>query len=503
MAPISRSLQAAIAVTRFGLGARPGEIAKAAADPHGWLTAQIRAEGGDLPTGAWPDAQSRLVALQDYRQQVRALKAEYGVQGKGAPAAAPAGGPRAASAPVLDSASQPVAQTGLLQPAVDQGAFKAAQQQARRSLNDETLDEVLARAQLAATTPAGFRERWTLFWSNHFSTGGKNEEMQTLSPVFEREAIRPHVFGRFTVLLEASSTHPGMIHYLDQVRSIGPNSVAGSRNAKVGLNENLAREIMELHTVGADAGYTQADVTEFARALTGVTIGNGQPRGGAFGQVVFRDDWHEPGVRTVMGRRYADEGGPKAASAIIDALAADPRTARRISRKIAAHFVADDPPPALSARLEQAWLRSGGDLAQVAQALVAAPEAWDPAPRKLKTPYEFLVSSWRAAASEPANPRIDVVQPLTGLGQRPFYAPQPNGWSDDAASWSAPDAVMKRLYWAQAFATAHTPAEDPRQLAIQVLGDRLTAPSALAVSRAESRSEAFAILVMTPEFQRR
>ncbi|MBE7219858.1 MAG: DUF1800 family protein, partial [Caulobacteraceae bacterium] len=393
MATSSRSLQAAVAVTRFGLGARPGEIETATADPRGWLTAQIRPEGADLPLGAWPDAQSRLVALRDYRQEVRALKSQYGVQGKGAAQPSPSGSPPVgpAPAPVLAPASQPLAAAPQLQPAVDGDAgFKAAKQAARRDLNEETLQEVLARAQLASTTPAGFRERWTLFWSNHFTTAGKNEEMQTLSPVFEREAIRPHVFGRFAALLVASSTHPGMLHYLDQVRSIGPHSQAGLRNGKVGLNENLAREIMELHTVGADAGYTQADVTEFARALTGMTVGNGQPAGGEFGKVVFRDDWHEPGVRTVMGRSYRDDGGPRAASDIIEALAADPRTARRISRKIAAHFVADDPPPALSARLEQAWLRSHGDLGEVARALVAAPEAWDPAPRKLKTPYEFL-----------------------------------------------------------------------------------------------------------------
>ena len=503
MSSATPSLQTAVAVTRFGLGARPGEIAAAASDPRGWITDQIRPEGADLPPGDWPDARSRLVALRDYRQQVKELRTEYG-QGRKSLAApvAFATGSRPSVAPVLASATSPVGVLTAEQAADGPSAdFKAAQQQFRRALNDETSAEVLARARLAAATPAGFRERWALFWSNHFTTAGKNEEMQTLSPVFEREAIRPHVFGRFSALLAASTTHPGMLHYLDQVRSIGAHSPAGLRNDKAGLNENLAREILELHTVGPEAGYTQADVTEFARVLTGLTVGGERPEG-EFGLAVFREDRHEPGPRTIMGRRYADNG-PATVGAVLDALAADPRTARRISRKIAAHFVADDPPAGLCARLERAWLRSDGDLAQVARALVAADEAWEPAARKLKTSYEFLISTWRSADVLPADPRRDVLQPLTALAQRPFYAPQPNFWSDTAATWAGPDAVLKRLTWAEEFAAAHAGTGDPRELARQSLGARLSAPTALAVSRAESRPEAFAILVMSPEFQRR
>ena len=487
----TRALQASIAVTRFGLGARRGEFVEVSNDARGWLLGQIRPEGADLPAGEWPDASTRLLALRDYRERVKRLNAGVNL------IATPSLGGALPQAPAL----QPPTALPALQPAVDGPVnLMAARRAAKRPLDDETDGEVLARAQLASTTPAGFRERWALFWSNHFTTAGKNEEMQTLAPVFEREAIRPHVFARFSTLLAAASTHPGMLHYLDQVRSIGPNSAAGARNGKLGLNENLAREILELHTVGAGAGYTQADVTEFARALTGLTVGDGRPRGGAFGQVVVRQDWHEPGGRTVMGRRYADDG---AADAVLAALAADPRTARRLSRKIAAHFVADDPPSALCARLEAAWRRSDGDLGEVARALIAAPEAWDPTPRKLKTPYEFLVSSWRAAEASPQDVRRDVLGPLTGLGQRPFAAPQPNGWSDVAAAWSAPDAVLKRLYWAQSFAAAHAPAADPRELAQGVLGDRLSPAAALAIARAESRPEAFALLLMLPEFQRR
>ena len=495
MATSAHAFDPAIAVTRFGLGARPGEIEAASADPRGWLLAQVRPAGAAAPSGAWPTARDRLAALAGFHDQIKSLRADFDHRP-----------PSPMTPAVLSPVSQPIAPPGTpSSPAAPdpKADFNAARKAAKQPIDDETNAEVLARAQLAATTPDGFAERWALFWSNHFTVASKNEEMQTLAPVFEREAIRPHVFGPFASLLAASTTHAGMIHYLDQVRSIGPDSPAGLRGHNTGLNENLAREVLELHTVGADAGYTQADVTEFARALTGVTVGNGQPNGGATGAVVFRADWHEPGTRTVMGRRYADDGGPKAASDIVDALAADPRTARRLSRKIAAHFVADDPPPALCARLERAWTGSGGDLAHVARTLATAPEAWRPTARKLKTPYEFLVSAWRAADVAPADVRKDVLNPLGGLGQRPFYASQPNGWADAAYAWAAPDAVLKRLYWAQGFAGAHAAALDPLVVGREALGDRLSPAAAEAIGRAASRPEAFALLLMTPEFQRR
>ena len=295
-----------------------------------------------------------------------------------------------------------------------------------------------------------------------------------------------------------------MLHYLDQVRSAGPDSAAGQRRA-LGLNENLAREVLELHTVGADAGYTQADVTEFARALTGYSIAT-EHDGGQPGAPLFRADFHEPGPRTVMGRIYANEGadeGPGQARAILGDLAASPATARHLARKIAAHFVADAPPPALTARLESAYLASGGDLARVAEALIAAPEAWEPGAVKLKTPYEFIVSSWRASGQLPVEARRDLIAPLSAMGMRPFTAPQPNGWSDQAVLWGSPDAVIKRLTWSQAFAEAHAPAADPVDAARSVLGARLTPAAAQAIGRAESRPEAFALLLMTPEFQRR
>jgi len=475
-----RDLQAAIAVTRFGLGARPGEIAAAAHDPQGWLRAQIRATGADLPQGNGETAAQRIADLRQFQDQRRMAKQEAG----------DGGGQAAATA-----ARDPV---------------KLAQ----KLLRDDTAQDFLARAQLGATTEAGFRERWALFFANHFTVAANKLQTATVVGPFEVEAIRPHVFGRFADLLSAAETHPAMMLYLDQAQSVGPDSPLAQRAAALrgqgvthgvparalGLNENLAREIMELHTVGVDGGYSQADVTEFARAMTGLSIGGfrGQEPPGAF---VFRAAAHEPGARTVMGVRYPD-GGQDQAAAILADLAAKPQTARFVCTKIARHFVADDPPPALVARLQKAWMASHGDLAQVAEALITAPEAWAPAPAKFKTPYEYVISSYRAAGAQPqAYPQIGPI--LTALGQKPYTPGSPKGWADVAGDWAAPDAIVKRMQFAQGFSAQAVQDRDPKDLAAEALGARLTPATATAVARSESRPEGFALLLMSPEFQRR
>jgi uncharacterized protein (DUF1800 family) len=516
MAGTADSLDAAIAVTRFGLGARPGEIDDARRDPRGWLSAQIRREGADQPVPtAYP--------IQP-RQPIRALAGAVkkpGAQtsmidaGLAQPAAAmAAAGPQAV-------APQPavfIFEPGQTLPTM-QAAFRlfGEYQQQRPDIKADPMlrrdaitpifesagEEILARARLGAATPAGFRERWTLFWSNHFTMAAKGLPETVAVGPFEREAIRPHVFGRFEDMLVASSSHPGMLLYLDQAQSIGPNSPAGlRRGGKAGLNENLGREIMELHTVGADAGYNQADVTEFARALTGWSMGGANGPAEQVGAFVYRPYFHEPGTRTVMGRPYPDQGEQQARNVLRD-LAASPHTADHLARKIAIHFIADTPPPALVARLRSAYLDSRGDLAVVANALIAAPEAWDPTPRKFKTPYDYIISSYRAADALPCDPAKEIVGPLNALGMRPFGAPQPNGWSEMAADWAAPDAVVKRLTWAQGFAGVYAPQTPPVDEAVAVLGARLGPRTQQAVSRAETRPEAFAILIMSPEFQRR
>ena len=488
-----QDLRAAIAATRFGLGAKPGEIAEARRDPQGWLREQIRREGADQPAGGETSAQ-RLGEFREYQQEQRTARLQ---QTSMAATDANAG---ADGQPAAMPARDPVKVVGNM-------------------LRQDIGRDFSARTQLAVTTEAAFRERWANFWANHFTVSATKVITGTIVGPFESEAIRPHVFGRFADLLGAVESHPAMLTYLDQVQSIGPNSQAaeylktgGPRgfgaaslqqvaNRSAGLNENLAREILELHTVGIGGGYTQGDVTEFARAMTGLSIGGPRDPASAAGTAVFHARAHEPGERMVMGVRYR-AGGDDQAGAILADLAAKPATARFVCAKIARHFVADEPSPALVDRLEAAWTSSKGDLAKVAEALIAAPEAWAPTQAKFKTPYEFIVSSYRAAGAQPTDfQRIAPI--LTALGQKPFSAPSPKGWPEDAQSWAAPDAIVKRMQFAQAFSGAAVRDRDPKTLAADALGARLTPDTAKAVARAESRAEGFALLLMSPEFQRR
>ncbi|HXQ09598.1 MAG TPA: DUF1800 family protein [Caulobacteraceae bacterium] len=467
---IDLALRASIAATRFGLGARPGEIAALSTDPLGALKAQIRADGADQPSGDFESSVQRVTDLRALQQDRRQARMD------GAP---------------LD----PV---------------KEAQKMIRQGAGAE----FLGRVALASQTDAAFRERWALFWFNHFTVGQKNLQTAVLAGPFEREAIRPHVFGRFEEMLVASTSHPGMLIYLDQAQSIGPDSqLAGLAKMGLpalknlgGLNENLAREIMELHTLGVGAGYTQADVTEFARALTGWSIvglnerrrfgdQDAQP-----GQFTFRPAAHEPGARHILGNTYP-AGGLEQARAVLHDLAANPATAHHIAVKLAKHFIADDPPPTLVAKLERSFNTSGGQLGEVATTLIDAPESWVAQQRKFKTPYEFLISGYRAAA---VTPGPEIVPVLTQLGQQPFSAPSPKGWSEDATDWASADGVVKRMRWSEAFAARNVSlTAEPMQIAQNTLGAQLIAATATAIGRAESRAEAFSILLMSPEFQRR
>jgi uncharacterized protein (DUF1800 family) len=464
-------LKASIAVTRFGLGARPGDIDAARGDPLGYLKRQIRPEGADQPVGQFASSAEAINQLGDLQQQQRVARM--------------AGDPKA----------DPVKEA---QKIIRQGAG----------------GEFFARAALGAQTDASFREHWALFWFNHFTVGQKNLQTVVLAGPFEREAIRPFVFGRFEDMLVASSSHPGMLLYLDQAQSIGPDSqFAGLGKTGMfpalkglgGLNENLAREIMELHTLGVGSGYTQADVTEFARALTGWSIVGLRERrfganGGEPGQFTFREGAHEPGVRHILGKAYPQDGVEQGHAVLRD-LAANPATAHHIAVKVARHFVADDPPPSLVAKLERSFGSSGGRLDLLAATLIEAPESWSPEQRKFKTPYEFLISSYRSASAAPG-PEIAPV--LNALGQRAFSAPSPKGWSEDAGDWASSDGIMKRMNWSEAFAARAAPAtQPPMQLAQNTLGAQLQPATATAISRAESRPEAYSILLMSPEFQRR
>jgi uncharacterized protein (DUF1800 family) len=306
------------------------------------------------------------------------------------------------------------------------------------------------------------------------------------------------VNGNFTDMVLAVERHPAMLRYLNNAASVGPDSVIGQRK-HLGLNENLGRECMELHTVGLAAGYSQADVTSMAKVLTGWSIAP-SPKGDATG-FKYRPFAHEPGPQVVMGQSF--DGGEAAGVAALTYLSRYPTTYQSLARKLVVHFVADDPPPAAVQRIAAVLMETGGDLAAASAALVDLPEAWAPL-TKLKTPMEYVVSALRAVP--PGQPAVNYPGVLTRLGQPLWGAPLPNGWSDQAADWDGSGAVLSRVDWAYTYAGRVDNGEagaQPAEIAHAALGGLLRPATADAIAVAGSRREAVTLLLASPEFQRR
>jgi uncharacterized protein (DUF1800 family) len=360
--------------------------------------------------------------------------------------------------------------------------------------------EVDVRLALMNETQTPFLERLVSFWSNHFAISvAKSGAIKAMAGAFEREAIRPHILGKFADLLIAVEQHPAMILYLDNQQSIGPHSRAGD-NGKRGLNENLAREILELHVLGSDGGYSQADVTNFAGVITGWTNndpGNDELYGGRF---TFAPARHEPGEITVLGKAYP-EGGKEQGEAVLRDLARHPSTGRFLARKLAAAFVSDDPPHSLLTKLESAYRTSDGDLMAVTRALIDAPESWQDTAPKLRSPFEFIVAAMRVMETPP-----DVGVMLAALGSlgQPLWQPTgPNGYPDNSAFWMSPEGLSVRLDIAAQFGHRAKTTEEPDSLLTALFGTTVSAETRQTVARADSREQALAMILMSPEFQRR
>ncbi len=359
------------------------------------------------------------------------------------------------------------------------------------------LAETLAIADHMVDTPTPFRERLVWFWFNHFTVSLKRPFVAAVLGDYVRTAIRPHVTGKFEDMVLAVMRHPAMLLYLDNAQSFGPDSLIGERRHK-GLNENLARECMELHTVTPASGYTQADVTSFAKILTGWSItppkllGDGEPAFRFFAAT------HEPGSQTVMGHRFGP--GEAGGEAALRFLANHPATYHSLATKLATHFVADVPPPATVARLQKVLADTHGDLKAVSLALVDEPAAATPL-TKLRAPSDYVLATARAL-NLPAERRIPVLQAMAGLGQPLFDAPLPNGWPDTAADWSAGAAMMLRVDWSYDMA-ARAETHDPVVVADAVLGPLMSASTRDAVRRAGSRRDGLTLLFASPEFMRR
>ncbi len=452
---------AAIAAHRFGLG--EASLSALQSDPRGWLLAQIGP--ADAPRGD---------DLLSTRQALEHVKAEADKR-------------RLAKNPPTGT---------------------TAEQLLAGHYREVTLADARSRLLTAAATQRPFTERLLLFWANHFTVSLAKGSARGLVGAFERDAIRPHIAGTFEQLLVASTTHPAMLRYLDNQQSAGPHSRAvafAARRARqmdegprlTGLNENLAREILELHTLGVNGGYAQTDVTSFAAVLTGWRVGLKQI------DVDQRFDpaWHEPGRKTVLGKSYPE--GADALRDVLHDLARHPSTAKFLATKLARHFVADDPPAALVDRLAASYLRSDGQLGEVYRELVRSPLAWNPVPVKLKTPEEFVLSSARVLGlNERMFARRDGAG-IVGLGQRIHAAPSPAGWSDRADDWLGPDAVWKRVEWATRVGERMGHTLDARALADASLGPVLSDDSRQQIERAADGAQAVALLLMAPECQRR
>jgi uncharacterized protein (DUF1800 family) len=392
-------------------------------------------------------------------------------------------------------------------------------QAAGEALRDTVRTDVRARLATAAASTRPFNERLALFWANHFTVSLAKGNTRGLVGAFEREAIRPHIGGDFATLLRAAVKHAAMLRYLDNDVSAGPRSRGVERLASrprsgderprlSGLNENLAREVLELHTLGAASvgtaqGYTQTDVMALARVLSGWRVPARRiaqdPQ--ATSSTVFDANWHEPGPKTVLSLSYPE--GAQALDAVLGDLARHPATARFLATKLARHFVADAPPPALVARLEASYLQTGGDLAAVYRALIEAPEAWSAQPAKLKTPEEFVVSSARLLGLGALAFERQPDAGIGALGQRVQAAPSPAGWPDQAEDWLGPDAVWKRVEWATRLANRLGRRVDARVLARTSLGPRLSEDTGRQIERAADGPQALALLLLSPEFQRR
>ncbi len=373
----------------------------------------------------------------------------------------------------------------------------AKQKEFRKKLRETFITEAGARtlAQIDSRTPV--IERLVAFWSNHFTVSARKPLLVGVVGAYEREAIRPYVTGRFHDMLMAVMRHPAMLTYLDNVQSIGPNSRAGRRRDK-GLNENLGREALELHTLGVDGGYTQADVREFARMLTGWSIG--RLNGGDAGEFAFYPAMHDPGPKTLLGRRY-EEGGIKEAETALAVLARHPATAHHIALKLARHFVADQPPPALVTKLARTFLDTDGDLRAMTIAILRAPETWAAPLPKVKTPNEFLVSALRVTGFEGETKKL--VGGLRLLGQMPFTAPSPAGWPDQGTKWVSAEALLQRAEFAMALGRRIGGRLAPDALLDESILPVASSATRAAVQRAPSRVEAVATLFASPEFQRR
>lgn len=446
-----------IATNRFGLGASTADIAKASSNPKKWLREQVNAK---LPLAETMPAQPKSAAILRDVYETRAMK--------------------------------------------DVDAKKERRKQNRRAFNQA----LRYRLEHQVQTDQPFAERLVMFWSNHFTVSRTRGLIGPAIPAYETEAIRPFIFGRFEDMLLSVVKHPCMLIYLDNISSIGPNSRQGARRGK-DLNENLAREILELHTMGAQGGYTQNDVTHFAKILTGWTVErkrkNPKRQRALPGQFYFNDRIHEPGPQQMLGKTFNQDGIAQGVQALKE-IARHPSTAKFIATKLVRHFVDDNPPAQDIEKISNVFIKTQGDLAAVSKALIDLESAWQTGGTKVKSPEEMVVSTLRAVydGKSVTLPKRQLLFPaLKAMGQDIFHAPSPAGWPDEAKAWIAPESLLHRIEWVREFSRHSSPEIRPLDIFEHTIAPMASREARRLIKGAPSREDGLALIFSSPAFQRR
>src|SRR4030088_201336 len=511
-----------VALNRFGFGARggaSGDFVNAASDPRGFVKAELTRPSGvllEVPGLTSPPSLGK--AVFDYQfeiQQARDAAAKMPAsEANPTQPAEDAKGQRqdlslssiaqdifgkdpAAKEPAMQAPENGGANAVMVAPEAMQPTAPKPPPQPLNIIQRTYRAEALARLQRATLADCGFAERLVGVWANHFCISAhKGGLARVWAGSFEREAIRPFVLGRFGDMLKAVEQHPAMLFFLDNQQSLGPDSRAG-QNRKRGLNENLAAEIMELHTLGVGSGYTQDDVTSLARIITGWSFAGRQGQLGTPGSFVCNANAHQPGPQTLLGKTYENNGVAQGEAALAD-IARHPSPAKFIATKFARHFVADDPPPALVARLQETFRKTDGDLKALTFVLLDSDEAWQAPLTKLRSPYEFLVATGRLLGRIPEDPGR-YLGSLNLLGQ-PLWSPSgPNGFPDTNAAWAAPEGMKLRLVVAAQVASRLADSIDPRDLLELVAADAASPETRQTVEHPASRQPALAVFLMSAE----
>ncbi len=456
------SNHAVIATNRFGLGAKPGELQNVDS-PKRWLIKQLDVPSSSLFNDELPHSND----ISKKLAEMRVLKTKF----------------------KKDNMK-------MSKRMENRNSSEFSMLSSIKKYPRETY-RLLASASLMNSIESDTSVQWRLldFFSNHFSVTAQGPFLTALAPTLEREAIAPHLLGNFSDILMAVCKHPAMLLYLNNERSFGDNSKLGKRDK--GLNENLAREILELHTLGVNGGYNQTDVTELAKGITGWSIAN--PAKEKEVGFKFRVNGHEPGTRHLLGKRFTLSGLAQGES-MLKYIADQKATANHLCLKLAKHFISDEPSPVLVNKLIKTWLSTSGNIKAVMVTLINSDESWEVESNKFKTPREFIVSTIRAIGLKKVKSK-QLLYALKELGQQPFQADSPAGYSDAQNDWNGSSALMARIDLSSQFASRRF--INSEKIIKNSFNGNVSKLTYETVMRAESRSQSAALLLMSPEFQRR